>query len=742
VEQTFRNHTSRALEATYVFPVPRGASVREFAMWVDGKRVKSELVEAAKARRIYTDIVRRLQDPGLLEYLGADLLQMRVYPVPARGEQKIELSYTALAKKDHELVEYTYPVRTDGKCLATLDDFTLKLKLKSQHPILSVYSPTHAISITRASDREAIVGFEKHQALIDRDFQLYYTVGDQDVGLTALMHRPSSHDDGYFLLLLSPRLEWYRDLPVPQDVVFVLDTSGSMGTNGRDGKLEQARKALFHCLGGLSPDDRFAVVQYATTVNTYKDHLVPASRDQVERAGKWLGRMEAVGGTALDEALQAALGLQDREEGRPFTVVFFTDGKPTLGETKPDRILANLAQRNTARTRVFTFGVGHDLDAALLDQIAERTRAASTFVRPGEDLEVKASSFFDKIRRPVLTNLKLTSSGDVRLVEMYPPQPPDLFHGGQLVLLGRYQGTGEAKLRLTGTAGSRPHEFDYHVRLPASADGRSFVEDLWARRKVGYLLEQIRLGGEKKELVDSVIALAKKYGIATPYTSYLVVPDVPAPVVPPWRPRPPRPFPVPIVLEPLRPGEPQRKLAEMAGVLQQRAGDLARNRGKLEDDRFAKLPADADGNPALAGLVGAREQKSAYDAAQRALHGGFLRRVQTDKLGVDLSVQVSNLKNQSQMQPTALRRVAGRNCLEIGGVWMDEGFDPKRPLVAVKAMSDAYFRLLERQPQLTEVFQLGNHVVWVAPNETALVIDTTGGREEMADAEIDRLFAR
>jgi Ca-activated chloride channel family protein len=236
--------------------------------------------------------------------------------------------------------------------------------------------------------------------------------------------------------------------------------------------------------------------------------------------------------------------------------------------------------------------------------------------------------------------------------------------------------------------------------------------------------------------VDSVIALAKKYGIATPYTSYLVVPDVPVPIVPPW----PRPFPVPMVLEPLRPGDPQRKLAEVAGELQRRAGDLARNRGKLEDERFAKLPADADGNPALAGMVAAREQKSAYEAAHRVLKGGALRRIQIDKLGVELSVQMNNLKHQSQMQPMALRRVAGRNCLEIGGVWIDEDFDPRQPAVVIKAMSDAYFRLLERQPQVREVLQLGNHLVWVAPNGTVLIIDTADGKEELADAEINKLF--
>jgi Ca-activated chloride channel family protein len=176
VEQTFRNHTSRPLEATYVFPVPRGASVREFALWVDGKRIKGELVEADKARKIYHDIVRRTLDPGLLEYAGSELLRLQVFPVPPRGDQKIELSYTSLARREGDVVDYTYPLRTDRKALRTLEDFTFRLTLKSQHPLLNIYSPTHAISVNRPNSYEAIVGFEKYQAVLDRDFQLLYGV--------------------------------------------------------------------------------------------------------------------------------------------------------------------------------------------------------------------------------------------------------------------------------------------------------------------------------------------------------------------------------------------------------------------------------------------------------------------------------------------------------------------------------------------------------------------------------------
>src|SRR5207248_1720611 len=144
VEQTFRNHTPRPLEATYVFPVPRGASVRKFSMWVNGSEVPGELVDAPKAAQIYTDIVRRLQDPGLLEYMGTNLLRLRVFPVPARGDQKVTLSYSAVNARDAGLVEYTYPLRTSDKAARTLEKFRIEVVMKSAHAVQNVYSPTHA----------------------------------------------------------------------------------------------------------------------------------------------------------------------------------------------------------------------------------------------------------------------------------------------------------------------------------------------------------------------------------------------------------------------------------------------------------------------------------------------------------------------------------------------------------------------------------------------------------------------
>jgi Ca-activated chloride channel family protein len=745
VEQTFRNHTDRPLEATYVFPVPKGAGVRKFTMWVGTSEVAGELVEAAQARKIYTDIVRRTQDPGLLEYLGNNLFQVKVFPVPARGDQKLTLSYTSVAPRDESLVEYVYPLKTDGKATRTLEKFAIQATIKAQHPIQNVYSPTHAINVARPSDREATIHFDKEQGLLDKDFQLFYAVGDKDVGLTALTHRPLSSDNGYFMLLISPRVEMSKSQVIPRDMVMVLDTSGSM----RGVKMDQAKKALQYCLNSLGPKDRFGMMNFATTVNKYTGNLVDASAEQVEHARKWVDKLEATGGTAINDALAAALAMRTSDPGRTFTIIFFTDGCPTVGETDPDKILKNVAAKNTANTRIFTFGVGDDVNATMLDQLADQTRAVSTYVRPAEDIEVKVSSLYSKISNPVLANLKLSTSNDVNLVEVYPPQLPDLFHGGQLVVLGRFSGKGPAAVTLTGNVGMETREFVYETTFPdKTTEDKSFVEHLWARRKVGYLLDQIRANGEKKELVEETVALAKKYGIATPYTSYLIVPDAPVPVVNAGPGRPPVAFNLrggAAVPAGLASPDPQsatpQKVADFAKGVQKKPGELSKSRGDFEEGYLRRAATGKDKPEGeKRALQEALERKAANDQANKALANRDRDGVQTGKLGVDLSIQSNNLRSQDRLTRTAQRNVYSRNCLEIGGVWIDEGFDPKMKTVTVKAMSDAYFRILEKQPKVKEVFQLGNYLVWVTPSGTALVIDANDGKEKLADDEIDQLF--
>jgi Ca-activated chloride channel family protein len=834
VEQAFRNHTDRQLEATYLFPVPKGASVNKFTMWVDGKEQSGELLDAKKANTVYTDIVRRTQDPAILEYLGNNLMRLRVFPVEPKKDQKVKISFTSVAQQDTGVVEYVYPLKTDGKGTKTLEEFSVKARIKSQHPIQNVYSPTHAIALTRHSDKEVGMTFERDQAMLDKDFQLFYSVGNKEIGVTPLTHRPISAEDGYFLLLLSPQLETSKSHIIPRDLVLVMDTSGSMDAV----KMDQARKALKHCLSNLNSGDRFAVVTFSTNVRKYRDTLVEANSEQVDNAKKWVDGLKAGGGTAIEAALDTALELRTPDDSRTFTVVFFTDGQPTIGEMKPEKILANVTGKNSKNTRIFTFGVGDDVNTALLDQIADSTKALSTYVRPAEDIETKVTSLYGKISHPVLANVRLTTSENIKVHEIYPPTLPDLFFGSQLVVLGKYSGSGSAAVKLTGQVGKETREFAYDVTFPArTTEDREFVEHLWARRKVGFLLDQIRLNGQQKELMDEMLGLAKKYGIATPYTSYLVVPDAPVPVAnasisrsavpmdaavgrpgsaegtgPRTAGRPPAAgagigggfggsgFPglpggaataPPALTDPaLTKGggkDEPAKVAEVAKKIAQKPGDAGASRGDFERDKLDRVQSelqkfnddlkargrvadgrakgDADGSRRgaidpkraaeelsdeakqqelaerlLKSVKEARDNYFNYEQARVWYAQGQYKNAQVGKVGLDVAVCANNLRTQDRLTQTANKYVCGRNCLEVGGLWIDDAFTADMKTVVVKAQSDAYFKILEKRPEMKDVYRLGNHLVFVTPSKTALIIDVNDGKDKLTDDEIVVLF--
>jgi len=790
VEQAFRNHTDRNLEATYLFPVPAGASVNKFTMWIDGKETNGELLDSKKAAEVYTGIVRRTQDPALLEYLGNGLMRMRVFPVPPTkgdkyGDVKVKLSYTSVAPKDGNAVEFVYPLKTDGKATRILEEFSVKLSIKSSTPIQSVYSPTHAIEVKRVSDKHTEVEFSRNQATLDKDFQLFYGTSTSEIGLTPVLYRPVSSEDGFFMLLVSPQVESLKTKRTPRDLVLVLDTSGSMS----DIKMSQAKQAVRKCLGSLDSKDRFALIAFSTGVNPYSDKLEEASSDQIEKATNWVDKLRAGGGTAIQAALDAALDLRSKDSSRSFNVTFFTDGQPTVGETNPQKIVKAVGEKNTANTRIFTFGVGDDVNAAMLDQLAESTRAVTTYVRPAEDIEAKATALFAKISHPVMTDVKLTSS-TVKLSELYAPQLPDLFHGSQLVVFGRFSGSGHAAIKLSGKLGGEDKEFVYEVDFPAKTEnGREFVESLWARRKVGFLLDQIRVNGEQKELVEEATKMAKKYGIATPYTSYLVVPDAVMPVaqgdrrnwgkdgqfkfaegVPPgggggFGGLPGGPGSAPPGLTGGfgggggggfgggRPGDPAKPLPvdeyakRLAEAKKEDKGDgLGHSRGvvqdKLLEEALKKMkPEERAGELAKVIEKAQGDAKNLKDADQN-YKGGKLKDNQTGRLGVDLAQASSDLRQQERLTLTANRQIQGRNCVEIGGVWIDDQFDTKTKTLTVKAQSDAYFALLAKQPGLKDVFLLGNHTVWVTPSGTALIVDSGSGKEKLDDKEIEALFAK
>jgi len=687
VDQAFFNPNDQGLEGTYLFPVPRGAKIDSFAMDIDGKLTEAELLDAAKARGIYEDIVRRMKDPALLEYAGQDLFKVRIFPLEPRKEKRVRLKYTQLLAADGGLVEYRYPLATERFSARPIDTVSVTVRLEAAEKLTTIHSPSHEVEVKRDGDRKAVVGFEAKDVRPDTDFCLVFGVEPaDDVGVGGLVHRAAGEDEGTFALFATPAA--VAAAPLPKDIVFVFDTSGSMAEGD---KIGQARRALELCLRNLDPRDRFGIVRFATEAETFAAGLLPADDASRDKAIAFVKGFKPIGGTAIADALAAGLKLVTAAPAaeRPCFVVFLTDGLPTVGPTDVEKIVTGVTEAVGRRTiRVFCLGVGTDVNTHLLDRIVQATRAAGQYVLPGEDLELKLSGFYGKIASPVLTNLELAVEGDVRVSKFHPAPLPDLFKGEQLVVLGRYAGSGRATLTLTGTMAGEQRRFSLTRSFPEKDEGREFLPRLWAMRRVGFLLDQIRLHGENAELRDEAAALARRHGIVTPYTSWLILED-----------------------------EGRRNVAVHDRTLQAFAADEA-----VRADAKRMYEA-AQGEASGAGAVG---DAQALDVLNRAA-----------TLAAPAAANVRAAAGQAGLGAAGARAVtgavarqrtqtvAGRTFFENAGQWID-GRVQERPEARrerITFASDAYFALLDREPAAARWLAQGRNVVVLVGDTVYEVVD-------------------
>ena len=667
VEQVFRNDTNAVLEGTYFFPIPEAASITEFAIWDGDRRLVGEVRSREEARRIYDEIVRRQRDPGLLEYAGKDLFQASIFPIPAHSDKKLELSYTQVLKAESGTVSYRYPLGTGHNAAQITGQVAGRVDIEGREPVRNIYSPSHQIALAHHGAPGAHLSFESERGKELKDFQLFYTVSREDFGLSLMTHREPGKD-GYYLLMLSPKDDWTEQEYTAKDIVFVLDTSGSMA---EDGKMEKARAALLFGIKSLRPEDRFNIISFAGEERLMESGLIRADDAGRARGEKFVRSLRPTGGTNINDALLASLKQFDNSE-RPKLLVFMTDGLPTVGETNAARIVDNVLKARVRGLRLFTFGVGYDVNTTLLDKIAAENSGTADYVEPKEDLEIKVSNFFTKVSYPVLTDIQLDMGG-VQTDLIYPRNMPDLFKGTQITLIGRYRNPGELKnvsLRLTGKAGARTRTFTYqNLSFPRTEDDNDFLPRLWATRRVGWLMEQIRTNGEQKELRDEIVDLGTRYGIVTPYTSYLA----------------------------LEPGAvPADDVTDATGG---GGGNQPRPTTRRKD---------------ASGAAGRTEREARNMAAPSAAASAT-----TGSLAVQESKRARKQQESERVEDAdsaaAVRTVGGKTFYLREGVWTDAEFkrEARLPETALSFGSDEYFALLQREPRLADYFALGERVLVV-----------------------------
>ena len=528
IDQAFVNTGRARMEVEYLFPVPPGAAIDSMTLLVGGKEYAARLLKADEARRVYESIVRRKKDPALLEYVGFGLYKTRAFPLDPGQPMRVQVTYKDVCEKDGDLVRVWYPLNTEKYSARKIEQVQVTVDIKAKSDILAPYCPTHDITVQRKAPRHVVVTYRANNALPTQDFEVYYEESARDVGAAVITHMPEAGKDGYFMLLVSPNPRTGATRVWPKDVVVVMDRSGSM----QGDKIRQAKDALALILRNLNAKDRFNVVIYSDTVEAFYEGLVKVSGPQVADALERVDAIDAGGGTNIHKALQVGLGLlgEDANRSRPKYVLFVTDGLPTMGKTDEKAILADTKNANACGARVFAFGVGYDVNVRLLDKLAAQNHGKSAYVKKKEPVGPKITALYNKIKNPVMTGLKMKLQG-VRIRDGFPREIGDLFDGDQIVLVGRYDWRDAdklgprraAQLVITGMyeGAQRGFEYPMTLRAPGRDMRYAFVEKLWATRRVGFLMDQIQLYGKSKEVIDELVRLSMKYGIITPYTSFL-----------------------------------------------------------------------------------------------------------------------------------------------------------------------------------------------------------------------------
>ena len=679
LETVFHNPNPRILEGTYLFPLPKGASVSQFSMWIDGKEMRGELLDSKKARDLYISIVRRMIDPGLLEFVGRETFKMRIFPIPARGDKRIKLSYQQILPVDGNLMRYVYPLTTVGNGREdTLGELSFQVNISSKIPIKSVFSPSHKVKIAK-ENHQASITFSQRQVHPDKDFTLYLSRSDKKIDLSFIPFRKKT-SKGYFLLMLTPKVKVTRQEQNFKDVVFVFDTSGSMVGE----KIQQARAALKYCLNSLHPRDRFNIIPFSTEARPYKDQLLPAGKDNIKLALEFIEEeIYARGGTNIEEALTYALEMAPKNGNRPYMVVFLTDGKPTIGASDPEAIIKTVKKNSLANLRLFTFGVGDQLNTKLLDRLAEENNGTREYVAAKEDIEIKISSFFDKISSPVLSEIKVKfpSADGIRITEVYPRAFPDLFKGAQLTMLGRYSGNGDQALKVSGILAGKPAEFVYEVSFPEAAQDNNQIPRLWAIRKIGYMLDQIRLNGESSELKKEVVRLAKKFGIVTPYTSYLVLEDDAR------------------ITRPTTVVRPRPQVWRRQSFSPQARRSMERAKSGIQEDSGEN---SVGASRAAKKMKHAQVADEAYAPAPSAPAGSSTPSEKKD----------SGIVPQKKL----IKKIDEKTFYWVDNVWYDSEYQNQQK-IRIRYLSESYFELLEQKPAIGKFLAIGSRLIVVYENK-------------------------
>jgi Ca-activated chloride channel family protein len=674
VEEQFRNDGMRIAEGTYHYPLAGEAVFQSLSLWMGETEMRGELMDAARARGIYEEIVRRRRDPALVTLAGHQLLRAQVFPIQPGETRKVVLRFTQVLDKQGDALRWRYALGPDERGAVRPD---IRVTLREPAQFGRPFSPTHSVQVSGRDDSAV--------AITDAslgDVELFLPLRSTAAGLSVVSHAPGN-EDGYFLLFVTPP-EMSESARIGRDLTLVVDVSGSMSGP----KIEQAKAAMLQVLGTLTSRDRFRLISFASGVRSFREGYTAADAAALDAARVWTSALVADGGTNIEGALRQALQRDDggrAREGNLDVLVFLTDGVPSVGEQQPEK-LAALAAQCAGTTRVFTVGIGTDVNTYLLERLAQDGRGTADFVPPNGNVEVAVGSLARKLRAPALVDLRLVSS-PARIVSLEPVHLPDLFAGQELIVLGRYSGSGTGPLVIEGKRDGQTVRVSTPVQFAARDADHEYVSTLWAARRIGALTRTMRLEGTTPARIEEIRALALRHGIVTEYTAYLV--------------------------------------QEPAGV----AGpDMPRDEASRRNTRGAPgmaMPAEAAASPEAKAQTG----RVAFEAAQTSADYAGASSVSAARR-VSERAQDRTVSN---VHGTTQRVIGSRRYQQQGGRWTDLSQATQR-VITVEPFSAAYFALLKALPELREPSLLGDDVL--VAGRTVSIRFQRAGQATMAGSEV------
>ncbi len=682
-EHLFTNSGTVQQEVQVLLPIPPDAVVTDGVLLADGREYPAEVMDAAEARRIYEDIVRRRRDPALIELVGHGLIRLSAFPIPPGGSRTVTYRYHQSVATQEDAVRLHFPFAT-LRGLGQDGPIDFRLDVTGQEPIVAVYSPSHSVDIDRKSAHAARVTYEARSARQDDALELIVRRSERPIGVD-LRTAPGSDEDDYFLLAVSPGWDLLqRRHRTPETAIFVLDTSGSM-----DGeKFIQARTALHRFIDDLDESDRFNVVAFSDGAHSlFEDGPHVATRRERSEAREWIDRLDTGGSTAIGEALDTAC----QAAWEPTMILFLTDGRPTVGEKRHDALVRR-ARRAGERVRFFAFGVGYDVDARLLDDLAQHGGGgAARYVRSGENVDAAVTELHRRVAHPCARRVRVTIDGAMTHDVFPRAGDRDLYAGEPLLLAGRVRPDARhAVVRLTAESPSgEPLSGEWRVDFDDPHARSASVPVLWAARKAASLLDDLRRSGRDPRTVRELRALAARYGILTEEVAL-----------------------------------------------------LARD----EDAVALSRPIVRSGRAHVPPSVGVPAPVAPQDVPSFT-RGGRANEV---TFHIDAAAEASRLRESKAAgavtddRAAQSTRVAGGVTFEVhDGVWVDQrlahSLRPAGRTTKIRAYGASYFTLVARSPKLVEWFHVGEHVRILLPG---LILEVApDGADALTEQQLDDILA-